>query len=322
MSNQSFANATNFAYMFYSAKVSASFTFAAAATLANATSCDAMFSKSFGNINVKSIFPNAAIKPTTIYYSGFEGFCDGARATSIDLDGVDFSLVTNFTRTFAACANLTTITNFDETQLNNGTNMSEAFSSSPKLNIGNILANCTFAECTTAHGIFMNGGTNIVLPVATFAKLQYGRQLFYGSKTTIIELPLATFGAFASVDLSNWFGDCQSLTTIKMQSATFASLPRRTTGYEWFYLERGVHYTASTTLTTFVGSGCHAFDESLTAGSKVLTKQSLIELVGMVKNTAWLWILNDAWNALSAAEQQEVQTAANNAGVVLKFTNL
>lgn len=322
MANQTFTNATNFAYMFYSAKVSATFSFAATATLANATSIDAMFAHSFGNINVKNIFPNAAIKPSTIYGIGTTGFCDGARATTIDLDGVDFSLVTNFSRMFLGCANLTTINNLDETQLNTGTNFTEAFSSTPNINIGSILANCTFAECVTAHGLFTNGGTNIVLPNATFAKLQNGRMLFYGCKATNIELPVATFGVFASSDISNWFGECSQLTTIKMQSATFASLPRRTSGYEWFYLERGQHYTASTTITTFVGSGCQAFDETLTAGSKVLTAQSLIEVVGMVKSGAWLYILNDCWNALSAADQQSVQTAANNLGVVLKFTNI
>ena len=323
MPNQTFAGATDFSRMFASAKVDGTFTFSASATLSSATNCAGMFAGSKGNINIKNIFANAAIAPTKIYDTAtIGGLFDGSNATTINVDGFDFSGVVNFARAFANCANLTTISNFDDSCLNSATVVQEMFSSTPKLNIGNILTTATFAAATNANGLFMNGGTNIVLPNAVFGNVTNARQMFYGSKATNIELPVATFAAFASSDIDNWFGACDNLTTVKMQSATLAALRRRTMGYEWFYYERGAHYTASTKLTTFVGSGCQAFNESLTAGSTVLSAQSIIELAGMVKSGGDLYILNACWNALTPTEQGNVTTAATALGVTIRRINL
>ena len=252
-------------------------TFASATTIeAFALNCKALTTLTIDDV----IFGNV-----TDMSSAFEG----SGLTALSLPNATFASVTEGRRAFFLMDKLASLSlpNATFASLQNGGRMfSVRSTSAPSLTID--LSSATFASLLLANndnnniygGMFCQNAnlTSLSLPNATFASLTNGLAMFYNTKFTTLSMPNATFAAVTNT--TNLFGNCTSLTTLSLPTAT-ALLP---TIAKSFTLQ----------------------NSPLSYASFVAVANWLKDLTGGTAQT--ITFKTSAWNALSTAEQNNIDT--------------
>lgn len=165
------------------------------------------------------------------------------------------------------------------------------------------LPNATFASATTTANMFYlsNKLQTISLPLATFENVTIASAMFnnnFSSLTETISLPLATFD---KVTNATAMFVSPKINTLNIPNATFARVTNTTNMFAY-----------ATLLTSF---DCYTdtFNVTFSLAPCPLTYQSMVNVANWCKDltggTAQTLTLNTtAWNALTAAEQANIDT--------------
>ena len=255
--------------------------------------------------------------------------------TSVDLSDATFTALQNAQNMFYQCTTLTSV-DLSGTTFASLTTMYQMFQGCTALTSVD-LSGKTFANVTTTYQMFFQctSLTSVNMSNATFAANANTYLMFYQcSALTSISISNATFATLT--DAAGMFRGCNHLTSLDLNSATFANLQRAWLMFDGCTLLQSLNMTNATFAkvndSRSLVSGCNALTTwTLTQQSTAILPTanvgntpidahwSPLSYQSMLNVANWLSDLSgqtahtctfktSAWNALSAAEQTNIDT--------------
>lgn len=264
-------------------------TYGAFATLPSLTAINNIANATFENVtDAESMFYASSIATISLPSATFERVLTmtnfayrSTGVTTINLPSATFNSVVNAIRAFSTCARLATLN----------------------------LQSATFANATSINEFLINATslTTLNLSAATFAKITSARQAFNViSSLETLDLPLATFELLSDGYVMFSQYNTAALTTINMPNATFENLAASASARNLFNANltrslRNLSVAANKLKVTMNLSG-----PNLTYQSILNVANWCADLTGQTAQTITFYSV--AWNALSAAEQNTIDT--------------
>jgi hypothetical protein len=310
------------------------------ATFENATNITRLFLRNGGNtINLPKATFNSAIlqieggldyglcgsclatsirmpKATFKSLTDAVGMFEGCAATTIDLSSSTFESIANAAVMFKNCTNLQSVdfgNNLNMalvTALSSG-NEGGWFYGCTNLQSVSGLGNQTFANVTNIRDLFRECRSlqSLDLHSAIFGNVTASPTLFYNCQAmTTIDLRSATFAN--NDDCRFFFYGCSSLVSVDLSSATLAKATRTVSIFDGCSalttLNVPQNSTAILNTATAANAPMNISASPLTYASMLKVANWLIDLTGKTAHTCTFKAT--AWNALTAAEQTNIDT--------------
>lgn len=271
--NATFANITSAENMFYNQRLLSTFRLDSA-TFASLTNGNGMF-----------YYTKDVALPTATFASltNANGMFNYSLTTTLDLHNVTFANVVNATNMFAHMA--TTSIDLSSATFASATTTQTMFNDSTKL-ATIIIPNATFANVTNAQGMFAIGAA------------QAGNVV-----TTEISMPNATFASATTI--AQIIRNQRKLTTLKINSATFANVTTTTTAFQYANLLASIdtpqNSTAILPTSTPTNASMDLASCPLNYASMLKVANWLSDLTGYTQHT--VTFNTTAWANLSMAQQ-------------------
>lgn len=225
---------------------------------------------------------------------------------SVDLENLTLAAAQNLNQLFDTCSSLATVDLRDKT-FTNVTSSQNIFLNCTSLVSVNLHA-ATFENTTRFNSAFegCSNLTSVDLSSLTLAKSQDNSKIFYGcTDITNISMPAATFASATTI--SNIFYSCGSLQSLFLPLANFSKVDSRNASEPFRYCNslttvfnnQPGTYTKPTAL-----SGCNMRESPLSYSAIETMANWLCTTISQRNFT----IKSTAWNALTAAEQNNIDT--------------
>ena len=282
-----------------------------AATFASLTTAQQMFNNCTSLVTIDlSAATFASLEISDNMFSHCE------KLAALDLSAATFSNLTNMADMFGYCKAMQSLTFSNNLNLNKVTTVGNTVNS----NTAGLFRDCTalttvsqsffsqnFAELVSAWGMFRNCGLTSITLSGTLPKLAASHTMFCDSKATSITIN----STLASLNNPIYmFSNAAQVTTINMPNATFElAADTRDMFYQCSRLTSLVVPNNSTAVAPTAGANVTPINTRWSA----LTYTSMLNIANWLRNFTGgnahtVTFKTSAWNALTAAEQSNIDT--------------